>query len=197
MDRNINILILNDINNNIIRFLRKRLPEIFNSSVTVSKHIIIPSYLFNCDKKKYDGKKVLKFITDNITLKEVKNVNIGIFDRDMFSGNLDYTFGLASLFPKIGVVSIIRLHPHFNEDYFSRGLRKRKSGKFPLFVKRLSMQEKNIYYERILKETSHIIGHTLELGHCENKRCIMAPSGTIMDIDQKDIIFCSRCRNLI
>jgi archaemetzincin len=197
MNSNINILILNDINSSIIRFLKKRLPEIFDCHVTVSKHILIPSELFNYDKKKYDGKKVLKFTADNITLKEVKNINIGIFDRDMFSGNLDYTFGLASVFPKIGIVSTIRLHPHFNEEYFSRGFRKRKSGKFPLFVKRLSIREKNIYYERILKEISHVIGHTLELGHCDNKRCIMSPSDNVMDIDQKDIIFCDRCRNLI
>jgi archaemetzincin len=197
MDRNINILILNDINRNIIRFLRRRLTEIFNSYVGVSKHIIIPSELFNSDKKKYDGKKIMKFLADNITLKEVKNVNIGIFDRDMFSGNVDYVFGLASLFPKIGVISIIRLHPHFNEDYFSRGLKKRKSGKFPLIARKLNTHEKNIYYERILKETSRVVGHTLELKHCDNRRCIMAPSNTVMDIDQKDIAFCNSCRSLI
>lgn len=197
MGQNINILILNDISRNILRFLKKNLSSLFKGNVTVSKHIIIPSSLFNENKKQYDGRKLMKFLTENMTLKEARDINLAVFDRDIYAGNLDYVFGLASPFPKIGVVSIMRMHPHYNEDYFSEGLKKRKAGKFPLLLRRLSDTEKKLYYERILKEAVHIIGHTLGLIHCSNKGCIMYPSNSSGNIDSKDASFCGSCSKII
>ncbi|MCD4668917.1 MAG: hypothetical protein K8S14_00575 [Actinomycetia bacterium] len=197
MNENINILILNDISRNILRYLRKNLSIVFESNVIILKHIIIPLTLFNNDKKQYDGRKLLRFLTENMTLKEVKDINLAVFDRDLYTGNLDYVFGLASPFPKICVISIMRVHPHFHKDYFSNSLKKRKAGKFPLLIKRLSSTEKKLYYERILKEAVHGIGHALGLLHCDNKNCIMYPSNTSGDIDGKDTAFCKTCRSLI
>ncbi len=194
MNENINIIILNDISRNILKYLKKNLALVFKRNVIISKHIIIPSTLFNDDKKQYDGRRLLKFLTENITLKEVKDINLAIFDRDLYKGNLDYVFSLASPFPKIAVVSIMRLHPHFNEDYFLKGLKKRKSGKFPLLMQKLNSAEKKLYYERILKEAVHGIGHTFGLLHCSSKNCIMYPSIASEDIDSKDIVFCRACR---
>lgn len=197
MNENINILILNDINRNILKYLKKNLAIVFERNVIISKHIMVPSILFNDEKKQHDGRKLLKFLTENIMLKEVKNINLAVFDRDIYKDNVDYLFGLASPFPKIAVISIMRMHPHFNEDYFLKGLKKRKSGKFPLLVKRLNSAEKKLYYERILKEAVHGIGHTFGLMHCSNKSCIMYPSITSEDIDSKEIAFCRTCRRLI
>ncbi len=197
MNENINILILNDISRSILRYLRKNLSTVFESNVIILKHIIIPLTLFNDDKKQYDGRKLLKFLTENMTLKEVRDINLAVFDRDLYKGNLDYVFSLASPFPKISVISIMRMHPHYNEDYFSRSLKKRKAGKFPLLVKKLNSTEKRLYYERILKEAVHGIGHTFGLIHCNNKSCIMYPSNTSCDIDGKDIAFCRTCRSFI
>ncbi len=197
MNENINIVILNNISRNILKYLKKHLAIVFESNVIISKHIIIPPGLFNDEKKQYDGRKLLKFLTENITLKEVKNINLAVFDRDIFKDNLDHLFGIASPFPKIAVISIMRMHPHFNKDYFSEGLKKRKSGKFPLLVKRLSSAEKKLYYERILKEAVHGIGHTFGLMHCSSKKCIMYPSIVLEDIDSKDLTFCRACCRLI
>jgi archaemetzincin len=197
MDENINILVLNDISRNVIRYLAKNLSSIFGTDVKLSRHLVIPTTLFNEDKGQYDGRKLLKFLTENMTLKEVKAVNLALFDRDLFIGSLDYAFGLASPFPKISVISILRLHPHFQKDYFTGGLKKRKAGRFPLFVRRLSSQEKTLYYDRILKEAIHGIGHTMGLIHCRRKECIMHQSDAISDIDSKETGFCKSCRDLL
>jgi len=197
MDENINILVLNDISRNVLRYLAKNLSSIFETDVKASRHIIIPTTLFNEEKCQYDGRKLLKFLTDNMTLKEVKGINLALFDRDLYIGNLDYAFGLASPFPKISVISILRLHPHFQKDYFAGGLKKRKAGRFPLFVRRLGSQEKSIYYNRILKEAIHGIGHAMGLIHCSQKVCIMHPSDSISDIDAKETGFCESCRGLL
>ena len=196
MDENINILVLNDISRTVLRFLTRNLSSIFNTDVRISRHIIIPDALFNEEKRQYDGRKLLRFLTENMTLKEVRGINLAIFDRDLFTGSLDYVFGLASPFPKICIISLLRLHPHFEKDYFTGGLKKRKAGRFPIIVKRLKNHEKILYYDRILKEAVHGIGHTIGLTHCSSSKCIMFSSGSIDDIDSKHTSFCDACRAL-
>jgi len=197
MNENINILILNNINKNLLKYLKNSLAKIFETDVLISKNIIIPSALFNDKKKQYDGVKLLKFLAENIKLKDAKDINLAIFDRDLYKGNLDYLFGLASPFPKIAIISIMRMHPHYHEKYFREGLKKRKAGRFPLLLRRLNGSEKKLYYERILKEAVHGIGHTFELMHCDNKCCIMYPSKTSDDIDGKELTFCEICSAII
>jgi archaemetzincin len=195
MEENINLLVLNDISRTVLRHLARNLSQIFETDVKVSRTIIIPSMLFNEEKRKYEGRKLLKFLTENMTLGEVKGINLALFDRDIYTGSADYVFGVASPFPKIGIVSLLRLHPHFEEDYFAGGLKKRKAGKFPLLVRRLSGAEKTVYYERILKEAIHSIGHSMGLIHCDHSQCIMYPSGKVSDVDNKTTSFCKTCRS--
>ena len=197
MEEKINILVLNDIGRSILRYLQKNLAPVFNNNISVSKHVIVPASFYKIEKKQYDGRKLLGFLAENLTLKEAKNINLAIFDRDLFTGNLDHVFGLASPFPRICVISIIRLHPHFDEDYFQERLKKRKMGKFPLSVRRLTGKERTLYYERILKESLHGIGHTMGLVHCGNSLCIMSPSNLLEDIDNKEIRFCRSCTQSI
>jgi len=193
MEKSINILVLNDLSRSLLRYLAKNLSSIFNTRAKTSRHIIVPTTLFNEEKKQYNGRKLLRFLGENMTIREVKAVNLAIFDRDLFTGSLDYVFGLASPFPGICVISLLRLHPHFKEKYFIQAMKKRKAGKFPLAVKRLSRSEKSLYYERILKEAIHGIGHVLGLLHCSCPGCVMSPSDTIEDIDKKDTGFCKAC----
>ena len=197
MEEKINILVLNDIGRSILRHLQKNLASIFNNNIQVSKHVIVPTSFFKIEKNQYDGRKLLGFLAENLTLKEAKDINLAIFDRDLFTGNLDHVFGLASPFPRICVISTIRLHPHFEKDYFQERLKKRKMGKFPLSVRRLTGKERTLYYERILKESVHGIGHTLGLVHCSNTLCIMSPSSLLDDIDNKEIRFCRSCTQSI
>ncbi len=194
MEEKINILVLNDINRSILRYLQKNLASIFSGHAAVSKHVIVPSSFYKMEKNQYDGRKLLNFLTENLTLKEAKDINLAIFDRDLFTGNIDHIFGLATPFPRICVISTIRLHPHFKKDYFQKGLKKRKIGKFPLLVRRLTSKEKNLYYERILKESVHSIGHTMGLMHCSSVHCIMAPSILLEHIDKKEPGFCLSCK---
>ena len=197
MKEKINILVLNDIGRSILRYLQKNLASTFNNNISVLKYVIVPTSFYKSEKNQYDGRKLLGFLAENLTLKEAKNINLAIFDRDLFTGNLDHVFGLASPFPRICVISIIRLHPHFNEDYFQERLKKRKMGKFPLSVRRLTGKERTVYYERILKESLHGIGHTMGLVHCGNSLCIMSPSNLLEDIDNKEIRFCRSCAQSI
>ncbi len=48
--------------------------------------------------------------------------------------------------------------------------------------------------QRLLKEAVHELGHTLELTHCEDYHCVMAPSHAVEWIDLKESTLCPACR---
>ena len=50
MDENINILVLNDISRDVLRYLTKNLSSIFGTDVKVSRNIIVPTTLYNEEK---------------------------------------------------------------------------------------------------------------------------------------------------
>jgi predicted Zn-dependent protease len=40
----------------------------------------------------------------------------------------------------------------------------------------------------------HELGHTVDLRHCEDYRCAMAPSHAVEWIDLKEVALCSACQ---
>src|SRR5208337_5095743 len=48
-----------------------------------------------------------------------------------------------------------------------------------------------------LKEAVHELGHTLNLSHCEDYQCAMAPSHGVEWMDLKSSRFCGSCRILV
>ena len=65
---------------------------------------------------------------------------------------------------------------------------------------RLINPNKKLTISRLQKISIHELGHNLGLSHCNNDiKCLMsAAGGTIKQVDQEDIYFCTSCkRNLI
>ena len=48
--------------------------------------------------------------------------------------------------------------------------------------------------QRLLKESVHELGHTLDLRHCQDYRCVMASSHAVEWIDLRESTFCDACR---
>lgn len=51
-----------------------------------------------------------------------------------------------------------------------------------------------LFRERAIKEAVHELGHTFGLGHCRDRRCVMAFSNSLADTDRKGQEFCERCQ---
>ena len=51
----------------------------------------------------------------------------------------------------------------------------------------------NLLARRLLIESVHELGHTLELHHCHDYRCVMSSSHAVEWIDLKEQTFCTDC----
>lgn len=95
-----------------------------------------------------------------------------ILDVDAYSDGLNYVLGEA--YPK-GGLGIIYL-PRIRQEFY--GLK----------------PNDNLFYERMVKECVHELGHIFGFVHCPNKECVMHFSNTLGDTDIKAKSFCGTCR---
>jgi len=99
---------------------------------------------------------------------------LAITDVDIYSGKLNFVFGLASSMERSAVISFYRLHPEF-----------------------YGSQDKELFLKRAKKEAVHEVGHLFGLDHCKNLECVMSFSNSIGDVDRKEERLCQRCEDLI
>lgn len=96
---------------------------------------------------------------------------LGVVDRDLYVPDLNFVFGLADTIGRRAVVALPRLRQRFY------GL----------------ADDEALFHERAAKEAVHELGHTYGLGHCRNRRCVMAFSNSLGDTDRKERRFCATC----
>jgi archaemetzincin len=95
-----------------------------------------------------------------------------ILDVDAYSDGLNYVLGEA--YPK-GGLGIIYL-PRIRQEFY--GLK----------------PDNELFFERMVKESVHELGHIFGFCHCQNPTCVMHFSNTLTDTDKKERSFCNTCR---
>ena len=97
---------------------------------------------------------------------------LGVTSCDLLVPVLTFVFGEAQLDGNCAVVSTARLEEKF-----------------------YGMPPRNdLLRERLVKEAAHELGHTFELRHCADWRCVMASSHAVERLDVKGADFCDACR---
>jgi archaemetzincin len=135
------------------------------------EYIKIPQQAFSLTRKQFNAGIIMKFISGL----GKSEISLGITKEDIYFGDLNFVFGIASPTALSCVVSLCRLDPEFYG--------------FP--------QDDELYYSRVKKEVIHEIGHVLGLLHCEKPTCVMSFSNSIYDVDRKTKFFCENCSKLI
>jgi archaemetzincin len=159
-----------EIGRNVLDWLKNDLTKVFNRQVVTGSGMPEPDDAYNHKRKQYLSTVILKAIVEQKEYVPYEKI-LGIVDHDLFVPELNFVFGQAS--SKAAVISLTRLRQTFYH--------------LP--------EDQNLFHQRVLTEAIHELGHTYGLGHCENPRCVMFFSNSLMDTDRKGSEFCPRCKS--
>ena len=130
------------------------------TSTRVDAPVPLPDASYVPTRGQYRGEPLLALVSGH----GARHV-LGITQRDLYAGNLNFIFGIAS--PRGAcIVSTARLAIGADDAVFRA---------------------------RLLKEAMHELGHTLGLGHCADPACVMHFSNSLADTDRKGVACCERC----
>lgn len=188
MLNNINIIPVGSIDPDILLYLKKRISELFETEANILEKIDLPVDSYDKERNQYNASLALNNITSGLKIKDLENINVAILKDDIYSPTFNFIFGISTDFPKVCLVSIARLNQFFYTlpGFVEQSSDKNKPG-------RLKRNDREVYKERILKETVHEIGHTIGLHHCDDNKCVMYFSNSLLDTDRKGAKFCLRC----
>lgn len=132
-----------------------------------------PLFAFEPRRNQYYAKRII----EKLSLELPPNCEklIGLTDVDLCTPVLTFVYGAAQLSGNVAVVSLNRLRQEF---YY-----------LP--------HNDVLLVERLLKECIHELGHCYGLFHCNNSKCVMCFSNSIISIDNKEKNFCVGCKEFV
>lgn len=157
----------------VIRNLGRALSRYFDHEVMTMNVMAIPRNSFDQSRNQYNSTAILREIVGSAPGEGSKI--LGVIDRDICIPILTYVFGEAQLGGVAALVSLTRLRQEFY------GLK----------------PDEHIFFERLVKESLHELGHTFGLTHCSLGECVMQTSTRVSDVDRKGSDFCRDCNEFI
>ena len=155
------------------RLIKKGLNKAKESFENISFFILkdkisAPPDCFNALRRQYESSCL---ILNSLRVINKREIILIVADLDAYVEQLNFVFGEAIPSLKAAAVYIRRLIPHpYNEK---------------------------LLISRLAKEINHELGHVFGLEHCNNSRCVMSFSNSVMDVDYKTIYFCDKCRKAL
>ena len=141
-------------------------------SCDLSKEVLpLPLGSYNVIRKQHLSTRILELAS---TVISSGDKSLLVTDVDLYVPNMNFVFGEALCPGDVAIVSIHRMA----SDAHSGNNRSKVNG-------------------RLAKEAVHELGHTFDLRHCDNPKCVMHFSRSLADTDLKEKTFCERCRNCL
>jgi archaemetzincin len=165
----LHLLAIGDCDRRLLVRLAGNLERLFRVPCTVLSESLDPVFAFHAERQQYHSSEML-YAMQRFVVADAWRV-LGITLVDLYIPILTFVFGEAQMGGPCGLVSGHRLKQQFY------GL----PGDEPLFERRL------------LTEAVHELGHTLQLTHCEDYQCAMAPSHGVEWMDLKLSSLCPAC----
>jgi len=172
------ILRIGDVDADVVRRIENGLCEAYprTESVVLSDVIVLPNEAYNAARNQYHSTVVLSKISHYMKRVDARIDRVlGVVDVDLYVPRLNFVFGEAECPGKVALISLFRLKPQF----YGRS------------------DDRELLFERSLKEAVHEVGHTLGLSHCGVPTCVMFFSNSILDTDKKGWAFCERCHRRV
>src|SRR5438270_3500714 len=128
-----------------------------------------PGVAFHGERRQYHSSEILRRMQDHVRPDTWRL--LGVAAADLYIPILTFVFGEAQMGGPCALLSAHRLRQEFY------GL----------------PEDKDLLAQRLLKEAVHELGHTLDLTHCDDYSCVMAPSHAVEWIDLKESGLCPTC----
>jgi archaemetzincin len=154
----------------LLHELRAAIPRSLDMACEILPYQLDPTPSYHPERQQYHSSELLQRMQPLVSPRDWRI--LAVADVDLYIPILKYVFGEAQMGGPCAVVSMHRLRQEFY------GL----APDLPLLSRRL------------VKESVHELGHTLDLRHCQDYSCVMASSHSVEWIDLRDSTLCDPCR---
>jgi archaemetzincin len=169
----VELLPIGKIDARLLMDLGPALADVFRVPCRIRQTGMDPKFSFHPERQQYHSSEILHRM-QSYAANGAWRV-LGVTTLDLYIPILTFVFGEAQMGGPCAVVSAHRLADEFY------GL--------PSDPERLR--------SRLTKEAVHELGHTLDLTHCDDYCCAMAPSHAVEWIDLKEAALCANCHSQV
>jgi len=170
---NLQLLPIGTLDHGLLMSIAPALADTFGMPCEIMPQALDPQFAFHHERQQYHSSELLTHMLNRMA-PDCWRV-LGVAEVDLYIPILTFVFGEAQMGGPCAVVSLHRLRQEFY------GL----------------PADFDLLQERLLKEAVHEIGHTVNLTHCDDYSCAMAPSHAVEWIDLKDSGLCTTCQDKI
>lgn len=163
---------IGDFDKSLLNDISYQILKVFKLEAFVQTLLASIDFAFDNKRNQYHSTAILDRLVE-LLKPEFKRV-IAITSSDLFIPILTHVYGEAKLGGKACIVSTARLNEGLESE-----------------------PDQVLFRERVVKEALHELGHTYNLIHCKDARCIMHYCRSIGDVDEKDITMCRYCSVLL
>lgn len=163
------LLPIGHVDGGLLMELAPALAEVFRMPTEILSQHLEPGFAFHRERQQYHSSELLHAMQRYCGPDSWRV--LGVTMVDLYIPILTFVFGEAQMGGPCGLVSAHRLRQEF---YGLAG-------------------DSEILRQRLLKEAVHELGHTLDLTHCSDYQCAMAPSHAVEWIDLKESLLCDAC----
>src|SRR5271166_3314777 len=168
--RLLHLLPIGNVEDGLLKDLCPSIEEVLRVPCRVLPVRLDPEFAFHGERQQYHSSEILRRMQNFLSPDSWRM--LGIAAVDLYIPILTFVFGEAQMGGPCAVVSAHRLRQEFY------GL----------------PRDQELFRQRVLKEAVHELGHTVNLTHCSDYQCAMAPSHAVEWIDLKEGTLCTGCR---
>jgi archaemetzincin len=169
----VHLLPVGKVEPSLLEHLRAAIPQCLHVACEILPVELDPVPSYHAERQQYHSSEILQRMQAFVRPQDWRL--LGIAEVDLYIPILKYVFGEAQMGGPCALVSFHRLRQEFY------GLDR----------------DDGLLSQRLLKESVHELGHTLDLHHCQDYRCAMASSHAVEWIDLREAILCDSCRSQV
>jgi len=169
----VHLLPVGKVDVSLLRDLRAKIPRCLHVDCEIFPENLDPAPSYHAERQQYHSSEILQRMQALVRPRDWRV--LAVAEVDLYIPILKYVFGEAQMGGPCALVSVHRLRQEFY------GLDR----------------DDALLRERLLKESVHELGHTLDLHHCQDYRCMMASSHSVEWIDLRENMFCDSCRSQV